>query len=143
MDNKYKLILSNKWIYREIELPEEGDSIQIGTQKGCSMRFSREYFFDDFVLHLEYVDDRWILACTETVYIYDGNKEQRAIELNNGDEFLVCFNRNDEEVFKVTCMLDSSVQDYSRQVNLKSVSRCVIGGTRDANIYIDDKFLTS
>lgn len=143
MDNKYKLILSNKWIYREIELPEEGDSIQIGTQKGCSMRFSREYFFDDFVLLLEFIDERWVLTCTDTVYILTLNGRQRAVELNNGDEFIVCFHRNDNEVFKVSCTLDSSVQDYSRQVNLNGVGQCIIGGTRNANIFVDDKFLAN
>lgn len=78
MENKYKLILSNKWIYREVELPEEGKSIQIGTQKGCSMIFSREYFFDDFVLLLDYVDENWVMTCADTAYIVIGNEIGRA-----------------------------------------------------------------
>ena len=135
MSNNYKLILSNKWIYREIELSEEGKSIQIGTRKGCSMRFSREYFFDDFVLLLDYVDDKWIMSCADTSYILMGNEKMRSIALNNGDEFRVCFCRNNKEIFNVFCILDSSVQDFSRQVNLVGISQCVIGGNSQCNIF--------
>lgn len=141
MENRYKLILSNKWIYREIELPEEGKSIQIGTQKGCSMRFSREYFFDDFVLLLDYVDDNWVMTCTDTAYILIGNEQLRTIELDNGIEFVVYFRRNNKEIFKGFCMLDSSVQDFSRQVNLNGISQCIIGGNSQCNIFIDDNIL--
>ena len=141
MSNNYKLILSNKWIYREIELSEEGKSIQIGTRKGCSMRFSREYFFDDFVLLLDYVDDKWIMSCADTSYILMGNEKMRSIALNNGDEFRVCFCRNNKEIFNVFCILDSSVQDFSRQVNLVGISQCVIGGNSQCNIFIDDPIL--
>ena len=69
MGNKYLLILSNKWMYREIELSETNKTIQIGTQRGCTIRFSREFFFEDFVLLLENKNDSWIMSCAKTIFI--------------------------------------------------------------------------
>ena len=94
MANKYKLILSNQWMYREITLSDERTNIQIGTRRGSTIRFRKEYFHDDFVVMLDYENGRWYMSCVNTSYITeDGVTKAARIELSHGIEFYVNFSR--------------------------------------------------
>lgn len=44
MNNKYKIIIYNKKIYREIELPETVSKYKIGTTIDCDYRLYRDCF---------------------------------------------------------------------------------------------------
>ena len=91
MDNKkYKLIISNKRIYKEIELPADLSALAVGTVKGCEIRFSKELFFDDIRIMLEKKDGHWYMSCSDNLYISSDNILKLASrELNHGDEVLV------------------------------------------------------
>ena len=92
MANKYKVILSNKWMYREITLSDERTNIQIGTTRGSTIRFRKEYFHDDFIVMLDYEHGRWNMSCANASYITeDGINKSTRIELSHGIEFFVNF----------------------------------------------------
>ncbi|MBE5934404.1 MAG: type VII secretion protein EssC [Lachnospiraceae bacterium] len=142
MGNKYKLILSNKWMYKEITLSDERTNIQIGTQRGSTIRFRKEYFHDDFVVMLDYSNGRWTMSCVNTSYITeDGVSKLAAIELGHGLEFYVNSSRSDEEIFRVSCVIDKGAQDFSKQILLKGISSITIGGNQDCDIYINDPLI--
>ena len=63
MNNKYKIIIYNKKIYREIELPETVSKYKIGTTIDCDYRLYRDCFFDDIVLNLQKINSQWNLMC--------------------------------------------------------------------------------
>ena len=50
---KYRIIISNKRIYKEIQLAADMTGLYIGTVKGCEIRFSKELFFEDVKIMLE------------------------------------------------------------------------------------------
>lgn len=69
MNNKYKIIIYNKKIYREIELPETASKYKIGTTIDCDYRLYRDCFFDDVVLNLQNINSQWNLMCSDNLYI--------------------------------------------------------------------------
>ena len=53
MKNRYKLIITNNRIYKEVELPPETKLLKIGSVKGCEIRFAKDLFFEDIQVTLE------------------------------------------------------------------------------------------
>ena len=49
---KYRIIISNKRIYKEIQLAADMTGLYIGTVKGCEIRFSKELFFELSLIHI-------------------------------------------------------------------------------------------
>ena len=66
---KYRIIISNKRIYKEIQLAADMTGLYIGTVKGCEIRFSKELFFEDVKIMLEKRQDSWYMGCSENLYI--------------------------------------------------------------------------
>ena len=42
MENRYKIIISNKNLYREFELPTDKREAKVGTNVGCELRLYRD-----------------------------------------------------------------------------------------------------
>ena len=45
MHNFYKIIISNRNLYKEIEISSDEKSVSIGTTSDCSVRLSKSLFF--------------------------------------------------------------------------------------------------
>ena len=65
----YKLIITNHKIYKEVELPDTINKVNIGTSKGCEVRLQREDFFEDFTVTLLKINDQWVWNSTDNIYI--------------------------------------------------------------------------
>ena len=50
MNNRYKIILSSKSVYKEIELPPDAQQIKVGTGVDCDIRLRRDLFFGNIEL---------------------------------------------------------------------------------------------
>lgn len=145
MDNKkYKLIISNKRIYKEIELPADLSALAVGTVKGCEIRFSKELFFDDIRIMLEKKDGHWYMSCSDNLYISSDNILKLASrELNHGDEVLVKYQNSGQEVVKVSFMIDFEAEkkQYNRVIDITGRHTIRIGGGMNNDITIRDDLL--
>lgn len=45
MDNRYKIIISNKNLYKEVELAADVEELKVGTGIDCGVRLYRDLFF--------------------------------------------------------------------------------------------------
>ena len=45
MDNRYKVIISNKNLYKEIELTADTEELKVGTGIDCGVRLYKDLFF--------------------------------------------------------------------------------------------------
>ena len=50
MEKRYKIILSNKYLFKEAELPENANGIKVGTGINCDIRLRKDMFFEQFEL---------------------------------------------------------------------------------------------
>ena len=48
MENRYKLIITNDTLYKEIELLETMNEITIGTQYDCDVKLRKDMFLSQF-----------------------------------------------------------------------------------------------
>ena len=68
MKNKYKIVISNRNLYHEVELPVDAKTYKIGTSIDCDFRLHKEYFFEDIRLDFTNENDNWYVMCSDNIY---------------------------------------------------------------------------
>ncbi len=144
MDTRYKLIISNKNIYKEIELAPDDTEIKIGTSPECTVRLRKELFFSPIELILKKNGNDWSVLCSDNLYFTIGDvRKLFTKKLVHGDEFRVKYQDSDNDVFSISFMIDFdySEKNYDLEIDISKRNSIKIGGTPDADIYINDTYL--
>lgn len=144
MKNGYKIILSKKKFYREIELPEELHRLVIGTALNCDVRLRKELFFEGFELSLHCENDEWKIVCSDNVYMTGGNVQKLIIKkLEHGDELCLKYQKTDSEVCRLSFMIDfeSKKNDYSRRIELPQGGEILIGGNPRCQVHVESPYV--
>jgi S-DNA-T family DNA segregation ATPase FtsK/SpoIIIE len=85
MENKYKIIISNKNLYKEFELPTDRREIKVGTNVGCDFRFHRDLFFEQIEIIFVKNVEAWSLICSDNLYVSVGDSRKlMTIPLKHG-----------------------------------------------------------
>lgn len=139
----YKLILRNSRIYREIALRgEENAQVSFGTEAGCQLRFQEKSYFGHFLIDLNFQNDKWILFCSEEVYVTaDGTAKQYSLTLEHGMEFSI--KREGVELFRASFLLDfdEKHRDYNCVIDISGQPKIGVGAHKDCQIRIDDPMI--
>lgn len=146
MENRYKAIVSSKRLYREIELPPDSRALKVGTYKDCDVRFAKESFFSDFTITFELGKNGWILSCDNHIYFtLDSVLKLAYKELEHGDNFLLKYQGSNQEVCKLSFVLDFDYNNkrYDREIDIADIDQIFIGGTESCQIKIYDPLITS
>ena len=61
---QYRLRLSDTLGTKEIPIPENAESLRIGTEPDCQVRLPREHYLCGFVLLLEKREQTWWMSCS-------------------------------------------------------------------------------
>lgn len=144
MNNRYKLIVSNKTIYEEIDVSTDAEQLRIGTGVECDYRLRKDAFFGRFELILSQKNGQWVIKCPDDLYITVGDVRKRtSLELTHGSEFFVKYSDSDTEILKAYFTIDFEYdkKDYSKVIDISGVDRVCIGATRDCGIYLPDSGL--
>ena len=105
-DNRFRIIISNKNIYREIELSPDMQGIRVGTEIECDVRLRKELFFEEFEL-LFSKGNSWRVICSDNLYISVGDaKKLLAKDLQHGDVFTVKYQDSNSDVFNIEFLID-------------------------------------
>ena len=144
MDARYKVILSSRHLYKEIELSEEQDIVKVGTSSDCNVRLRRDLFFSPIDLVFQKNERGWTVLCSDDIYISDNNVMKLFTkDLEHGDEVIVKYNNSNEDVFSLSFMVDFEYEnkEYNLEINVESNDTVRIGGNPEAEIYINDKYI--
>ncbi len=144
MKSRFKIILSRKNLYKEIELPEDLNKLAIGTALSCDVRLRKGLFFEGFELSLFCENDEWKMVCSENVYMTDGNVQKLMIKkLEHGDELCLRYQKTDSEVFSLSFMIDfaSKNWDYSRRIELPQGQEIRIGGDPQCQVRVESPYV--
>lgn len=144
MNNRYKLIVSNKTIYEEIDVSPEAKRIRIGTSIDCDYRLRKDAFFGGFELTLSQKDETWSIQCPDYLYIAVGDVRKRTnLNLLHGSEFSVKYSDSDTEILKgyFTIDFEYDTKDYSKIIDISGANRVSIGSSRDCDICIPESNL--
>lgn len=145
MGKRYKLILANRNIYKEIELPEQMEAIRIGTFLDCHVRIRKELFFEPFYIELNETETGIKIHCSDNIYMNDGGlKKEKVRDAQHGDELFLKYFDGDNEICRLKVLIDFEYEskDYFRQIKLPENGIVTIGNSDSYHIHIFDEYFT-
>lgn len=140
----YLLKISNKNIYKEVQIPVDAEVMKIGMGIDCDVRFYKESFFEDFELVLQKKSNEWNITCSDNVFIDAGDVRKLITKkLSHGDSFAIKYQKSENEVFKIDFVydFDNENKDYSRVVDITSKDKITIGNSSNCNICINSEYV--
>lgn len=144
MGNRFRVVLSNRTFYKEIEVSSDTSSFSIGTYVDCDIRFHKELFFEEFRIRFEKDQSNWNLFATDNLYFDSGSiKKMLNVVLKHGDSIVVCYQNSGAELFCVDVSIDFNIgfAKYERIIDLSSSSTFKIGAMSDCQIKIQSSFI--
>lgn len=146
MENRYKIVISNKNLYKELELPTDRHGAKIGTHLGCDFRLHRDLFFGQIELNLVHTDNSWSLFCSDNIYVTAGDSRKlMTITLKHGDVYTVKYQDSDNDVFKIEFLIDfeNGERKYERAIDVSQSPSITIGTNLSSHIQINSLFVNS
>lgn len=144
MHKVYKIIISNRNLYKEVELNSEERSVVLGTTSDCSARLPKGLFFCDIKIRFENNGTNWCASSDDYTYISsDGIIKLTSLELSHGDSFFVKYSNSNQVACKISFVLDfdSEGKDYLREIDIQSISKINIGGAGNCEILLQDELI--
>lgn len=146
MQYGYLIKISNKNIYREVQLPVDAEIMKIGMGIDCDVRFYRESFFEDFELTLKKNKNEWQISCSDNVYIDAGDVRKLVTKkLAHGESFKIKYQGSESELFNIDFVFDfdNENKDYSRMIDVSSVNSFTIGSNSNCNIVLNSEYVNN
>ncbi len=144
MDNRYKVILSNKNIYKEIELAPDAERVKMGTGIDCDIRLRKDLFFEQVELLFTKSEGEWSVRCSDNVYLTLGDvRKLMTRKLTHGDRLEVKYQESDNLVFAFNFLIDfdDGKTRYERSVDVSGVDTISIGGEASSTITLGSSFV--
>ncbi|GGA79767.1 type VII secretion protein EssC [Ornithinibacillus halotolerans] len=144
MLSRYKLIISNRNLYKEVEIASDTEELRIGTGLDCDVRLRKELFFGQVELTLTKHKDNWNLLVSDNLYLSLGDvRKLMNKELHHGDELVLKYQESGNEVFTLSFMIDFDYEKkaYNRVIDIADVKEIRIGGDASCDISIRDDYL--
>lgn len=144
MKARYKVTISNKNIYREIELGVNDEFITVGTYVEDDVRLRKELFFENIQLEFRKINDVWSIFGSDNIYFNLGDaRKLMSLQLEHGISFKVCYQNSNNEVFAMDFMIDfdNERKNYDREIDLTGIHSITIGGREECNIRISDEYV--
>lgn len=144
MRSRYKLTITNRNIYKEIEVSWDMEQVTIGTAVDADIRLRKELFFGEIRLEFKKINETWAVLCSDNIYFNLGDaRKLMSLQLEHGSTFRVCYQDSDNEIFSVEFMIDFDYErkNYDRSIDISSKNAVKIGGTNGSNIIIYDEYL--
>lgn len=143
MNHPYKIIVSNKIVYREFELPREVDEVKLGTNVSCEFRLNPDSFFEGLEVELKKKDGIWSLACREGVYLSRGDlRKLVSAELSHGDVWWLRYTSSGDTALELRFLIDfeARIPDYRYAVSLTGRERLTVGDDPAMDLVLDSPF---
>lgn len=144
MNTRYKIILSNNHIYREIELSPEAHQVKVGTGVDCDVRLRKDLFFGAIELVFIKTDSQWSVYCADNLYLTAGDIRKFATKkLVHGDVLQIKYQETDNLVFSVDFLIDfnDGKRKYDRCVNVEGAGVINIGSARGNHLVLGSSFV--
>lgn len=145
MDSRYKIVISNRNLYKEIELAPNAQQVKVGTATDCDIRLYKDLFFEQIELVFVKNDNTWTVLCSDNLYLTVGKGDMRKLitkVLSHGDTFEVKYQSADNVVFDVDFLIDfdNGHTKYDRAIQLGSKPGASIGSSSGSDILLKSSF---
>lgn len=143
MDYGFVLKISNKKIYREVQLQNDISMLRIGIGTECDVRFYKEMFFEKFCLTLSKNNGVWQILCSDNIYIDTGDVRKLVTKkLAHGDVFTIKYQNGETELFKLEFLIDfdNSEKKYDRIIDISNTNCVTIGSSSVSNVVLNSPY---
>lgn len=144
MDNRYKIVISSRNIYKEIELSPDMRQMKVGTGLECDVRLHKNLFFGQIELLFTKTDGEWTLQCSDNLYITVGDiRKLMTKKLSNGDLLEIKYLGSDNTVFFVDFLVDFDDGNirYERVIDTYYQSEIRIGCAPENHIILSSGYV--
>ena len=143
MQTRYKVIISNQLLYREIELTPDLPRLQVGTGIDCDVRLHKNNFFESVGLIFSHTREGWMLSCSDNLYITAGDvRKLMTKQLSHGDSLQVKYFNSEHIVCNLDFFIDfdDGKRKYERAVDISSRSVVSIGAAGNSDIVLGSAY---
>ncbi len=144
MDKRYKVILSNNNIYKEIELASDMQQVKVGTGVDCDIRLRKDLFFEKIELLFVKNGEDWSVFASDNLYLTMGDVRKLITKnLVHGDAMEVKYQESDNSVFRVEFLIDfdNGQIKYERIINVADVAEITMGSSLGCNIALGGEYV--
>lgn len=144
MQSRYKIILSSKNLYKEIELSETTLEVKVGTGLDCDIRLHKDLFFEPIELFFVNKDGSWSILCSDNLYLSVGDVRKLITKsLEHGDSLEIRYQNSGNLIFNLDFYIDfdDGSQKYERCIDISSLTRLCIGSDASCQIQLKSEFV--
>ena len=145
MRNRHKLIISNKNIYKEVELSADMTYAKIGTGIDCTYRLLKDMFFDSIEMVFQRKGEKWTVTCSDNLYITTGDvRKLMTKDLVHGDIFQIHYQESNNPVLTVEFLFDfGGNRKYERLLHVDGLSQISVGAESSDSIVLNSSFIAN
>lgn len=143
---KYILTILNSSIFREVDVYPDTSPLKIGTLQDCDVRLKRELFAEPVCVTLLYEEGEWRAACAEGLCIHSPSvKDSKETVIRHGDIIEIHSAGSGAVLFSMSFSYDFTLNstDFDTIVDVRNISRLVIGNSPDAQIKLESAYIGS
>ena len=146
MQGRYKVVISSRNIYKEIDLAPEFNEVKVGTETNCDIRLRKDMFFEKIELSFVQNNGVWTIFCSDNLYIDIGDVRKLLTKnLVHGDIFSVKYQNSNNDVFAIEFIIDfdNSRRKYERAIDISNSPTVRIGVDNSNNIIINSPYVSN
>ena len=144
MADRYRIIIFNRSIYKEIEIVSDMQQFKIGTQKDCDQRLRKDQFFGEIALCFVNIGGSWSVNCSDNLYLDIGDlRKMLALQLTHGMKFKVKYQDSGNEALNVEFVIDfdKKRRKYERLIDISPMSIVKIGSAATNHVIIKSSYV--
>lgn len=144
MSDRFKVILSNKNIYKEVELPPENNTLFMGTSIECDVRLRKDLFLDRIELNFKKDGNDWNVFCSDNLYLTIGDARKLMTKrLCHGDIINIKYQDSDNIVATLEFLIDfdNGKNKYDRKIDVSDKQIVTIGSNPGNNICVFGQYV--
>lgn len=146
MQSRYKVVISSRNIYKEIDLAPEFNEVKVGTETNCDIRLRKDMFFEKIELSFVQNNGAWSIFCSENLYLDIGDVRKLLTKnLVHGDIFSVKYQNSNNDVFAIEFIIDfdNGRRKYERAIDISNSASVRIGVDNSNNIIINSPYVSN
>ena len=144
MDKRYRIIVSGKKLYKEIEVSPESKLISFGTENNCDVRVRKDLFFEPIELTFSKdIQNQWKVMCSDNLYIcVDEVRKLMTVPIQHGTELLFKYQNSSSDALYIQFLIDFDYEykKYDRMYDIAPLTSFSIGSALDCNLVLGGAF---